>query len=135
VDKPFLMWGSAPRPGKPCKGLKKSFTKRTCLFYSFGYLEPCKKLVDDLNSRGIKASLFFQQRGCTPSNPASDIRYAQSDCRLIKTKVANKDFAQELMKHGHSIGLHAVHTKDYNDFLRDMGRCLYFYSKSSKGAI
>ena len=109
VDKPFLMWGSAPRPSdKPCEGLKKSFTKRTCLFYSFGYLEPCKKLVDDLNSRGIKASLFFQQRGCTPSNPASDIRYAQSDCRLIKTKVPNKDFAQELMKHGHSIGLHAV---------------------------
>ena len=70
-----------------------------------GYLEPCKKLVDDLNEQGIKASLFFQQRGCTPSNPASDIRYAQSDCRLIKTKVPNKEFARELMKHGHSIGL------------------------------
>ena len=73
-----------------------------------GYLEPCKKLVDDLNERGIKASLFFQQRGCTPSNPASDIRYAQSDCRLIKTKVPNKEFAQELMKHGHSMRLYAV---------------------------
>ena len=60
VDKPFLMLGSAPRPSKPCKGLKKSFTKRTCLFYSFGDLGPCKKLVDDLNERGIKASLFFQ---------------------------------------------------------------------------
>jgi hypothetical protein len=32
VNIPFLMWGSAPRPRKPCKGLKKSFTKRT---YSF----------------------------------------------------------------------------------------------------
>jgi len=46
------------------------------------YLEPCKKLVDDLNERGIKASLFFQP-----------------------FTVPNKDFAQELMKHGHSIGL------------------------------
>ena len=27
---------------------------------SLVYLEPCKKLVDDLNERGIKASLFFQ---------------------------------------------------------------------------
>jgi hypothetical protein len=31
VDKPFLMWGSAPRPRKPSRGLKKSFTKRTFL--------------------------------------------------------------------------------------------------------
>ena len=26
------------------------------------------------------------------------------------------------MKHGHNIGLHAVHTKDYNDFSRDLGK-------------
>jgi len=65
----------------------------------FGYLGPCKKLVDDLNERGIKASLFFQP-----------------------FTVPNKDFAQELMKHGHSVGLHAVHTKDYNDFSRDLGK-------------
>ena len=49
---------------------------------SLGYLELCKKLVDDLNNRGIKASLFFQP-----------------------FTVPNKYFAQELMKHGHSIGL------------------------------
>ena len=66
---------------------------------SLGYLEHCKKMVGDLNERGIKASLFFQP-----------------------FTVPNKDFAQELMKHGHSIGLHAVHTKDYNDFSRDLGK-------------
>ena len=66
---------------------------------SLGYLEHCKKLVDDLNERGIKASLFFQP-----------------------FTVPNKDFAQELMKKGHSIGLHAVHTKDYKDFSRDLGK-------------
>jgi len=54
---------------------------------SLGYLEPCKKLVDDLNSRGIKASLFFQP-----------------------FTVPNKDFAQELMKKRHNVGLHAVHS-------------------------
>ena len=64
---------------------------------SLGYLEHCKKMVGDLNERGIKASLFFQP-----------------------FTVPNKDFAQELMKHGHSIGLHAVHTKDYYDFSRDL---------------
>jgi len=54
-----------------------------------GYLESCKKLVDDLNERGIKASLFFQPY-----------------------TVPNKDFAQELM--GHSVGLHTfIHTDDY----------------------
>ena len=83
VDKPFLV--------------EKSFTKRTCLFYSLGYLESCKEVVNDLNSRGIKASLFFQP-----------------------FTVPNKEFAQELIKKGHSIGLHAVHTKDYKDFLRDL---------------
>ncbi|MGB7533560.1 MAG: hypothetical protein WA977_11385 [Halobacteriota archaeon] len=59
---------------------------------SRGYLEPCKKLVDDLNNRGIKASVFFQP-----------------------FTVPNKEFAHELMKKGHSIGLHAVHTKDFKD--------------------
>ena len=36
VDKPFLMWGSAPRPRKPSRGLKKSFTKRNIFFLSTG---------------------------------------------------------------------------------------------------
>jgi len=45
-----------------------------------GYLEPCKKLVDDLNNRGIKASLFFQP-----------------------FTVPNKEFAMDLLKEGYSI--------------------------------
>ena len=57
---------------------------------SQGYLESCKEVVNDLNSRGLKASLFFQP-----------------------FTVPNKDFAQELLKEGHRIGLHAVHTKDF----------------------
>jgi len=64
-----------------------------------GYLNPCKELTKDLNSRGIKASLFFQP-----------------------FTVPNKDFAQELMKKGHNVGLHAVHTKDFKDFSRDLNR-------------
>ena len=64
---------------------------------SLGYLESCKEVIEDLNERGIKASLFFQP-----------------------FTVQNKDFAQELLKKGHSVGLHAVHTKDYNDFSRDL---------------
>jgi len=57
---------------------------------SLGYLEPCKKQIKDLNERGLKASLFFQP-----------------------FTVPNKEFAQELLKEGHSSGLHAVHTKDF----------------------
>ena len=37
-NKPFLMWGSTPRPRKPCKGLKKSFTKRTLFLLRKEYL-------------------------------------------------------------------------------------------------
>jgi ADP-dependent phosphofructokinase/glucokinase len=61
---------------------------------SQGYLKSCKEVVKDLNDRGIKASVFFQP-----------------------FTVPNKEFAEELVKHGHSIGLHAVHIKDYKDFL------------------
>lgn len=99
VDKPFLV--------------KKSFTKRTCLFYSLGYLESCKAVVKDLDEQGIKASLFFQQRGCTPSNPASTTllekaltgnasltQFPRQNSRLIKARGQNKDFAQELLKRG-----------------------------------
>jgi pyridoxine 5'-phosphate synthase PdxJ len=63
------------------------------------HLESCKEVVNDLNNRGIKASLFFQP-----------------------FTVPNKEFAQELMKGGHSVGLHTVHTKDYNDFSRDLNK-------------
>lgn len=66
---------------------------------SLGYLKSCKDVIEDLNSRGLKASVFFQP-----------------------FTVPNKDFAQELMKKGHSVGLHAVHTEDYNDFSRDLAK-------------
>ncbi|HJH25850.1 MAG TPA: hypothetical protein C5S37_03540 [Methanophagales archaeon] len=66
---------------------------------SLGYLNPCKEGIEDLNSRGTKASLFFQP-----------------------FTVPNKEFAQELLKEGHSIGLHAVHTRDYRDFSRDLNK-------------
>ena len=66
---------------------------------SQGYLESCKELITDLNDRGIKVSLFFQP-----------------------FTVPNKNLAQELMKKGHSIGLHAVHTKDFKDFSRDLAK-------------
>jgi len=51
-------------------------------------------------------------------------KYSQSDCRFIKARGPNKDFAQELVKKGHSVGRHAVHTKDYKDFLRDLNKIL-----------
>lgn len=66
---------------------------------SLGYLESCKDVVNDLNSRGLKASIFFQP-----------------------FTVPNKEFAQELLKKGHTIGLHAVHTKDFKDFLVDSNK-------------
>ena len=64
---------------------------------SLGYLESCKEVIKDLDGRGIKASIFFQP-----------------------FTVPNKEFAEKLIKDGHSIGLHAVHTKDYKDISRDL---------------
>jgi hypothetical protein len=66
---------------------------------SLGYLRSCKVVVEDLNRRGIKATLFFQP-----------------------FTVPNKDFAEELLKKGHSVGLHVVHTRDYKDFSRDLNK-------------
>ena len=66
---------------------------------SLGYLESCKELIKDLNRQGVKASLFFQP-----------------------FTVPNKEFAQELIEKGHSVGLHAVHTKDYKDFSLDLNK-------------
>ena len=66
---------------------------------SWGYLKSCKEVVKDLDDRGIQASIFFQP-----------------------FTVPNKEFAHELMKEGHSVGLHAVHTKDYKDFSRDLNK-------------
>jgi hypothetical protein len=66
---------------------------------SLGYLESCKEVIKDLDDRGIKASIFFQP-----------------------FTVPNKKFADELMKDGYSVGLHAVHTKNYKDFLDDLNK-------------
>lgn len=86
---------------------------------SLGYLESCKDVVKDLDDRGIKASIFFQP-----------------------FTVPNKEFAQELMKGGHSIGLHAVHTKDFKDFTRDLDKIsrrfdgkIYGFTKHGSGKL
>jgi len=47
-------------------------------------------------------------------------KYSQSDCRFIKSRGQNEEFAQELMNKGHSVGLHAVHAKDFKDFSGDL---------------
>jgi len=64
---------------------------------SLGYLESCKKIVGDLDDRGVKASIFFQP-----------------------FTVPNKGFARALEDAGHSVGLHAVHTNNYNNYLKDL---------------
>ena len=66
---------------------------------SLGYLKSCKEVVKDLDDRGIKASIFFQP-----------------------FTVPNKEFAEELMKDGYSVGLHAVRTKGLKDFSRELGK-------------
>jgi len=83
VDKPFLR--------------KKSFTKRTCLFDSRGYLESCTEVMEDLNRRGLKASFFFQ----TYTLP-------------------KRNLARDLLSERHGFGLHAVRTKDLKDFSNDL---------------
>ena len=64
---------------------------------SLGYLRSCKKVVSDLGDRGIKASIFFQP-----------------------FTVPNKDFSRSLEEAGHVVGLHAVHTNTYNNYLKDL---------------
>lgn len=66
-------------------------------FDCLGYLDLCKKIVADLDDRGIKGSLFF-----------------------LPSTVPNSDFAEELLNAGHSVGLHAVHTQDLSHFMRDL---------------
>ena len=78
---------------------QRNLTDESCFSFSTGFLFGKKKkcMIKDLNSRGMKESLFFQP-----------------------FTVPNRDFAQELLKKGHSVGLHAVHTRDYKDFSRDL---------------
>ena len=77
---------------------------------SLGYLKSCKDVVKDLNDRGIKASIFFQP-----------------------FTVPNKEFAEELMKDGHSVGLHAVRTKGLKDFSRELGKMLKWFDSKVYG--
>ena len=63
---------------------------------SLGYLEHSKKMADELNNKGIRASFFF----LTSTPPKTD-------------------FAQDLLSRGHSIGLHAVQTQDFSRFLKE----------------
>uniref|UniRef100_UPI0026255E7A hypothetical protein n=1 Tax=uncultured Methanofollis sp. TaxID=262500 RepID=UPI0026255E7A len=65
-------------------------------FDCLGYLDLCKKIVADLDDRGIKGSLFF-----------------------LASTAPNSDFAEELLNAGHSVGLHAVHTQNFSHFRRD----------------
>lgn len=64
---------------------------------TLGYLNSCRSIADDLHNRGIKASFFF-----------------------MPFTLPSKEFVRELIEKGHNIGLHAVHTKNYNDFLGDI---------------
>lgn len=66
---------------------------------SLGYLNSCKVIADDLFERGIKASFFF-----------------------LPFTLPSGGFVQELMKEGHNVGLHAVHTKKYADFSADINK-------------
>lgn len=50
-------------------------------FDSLGILESCKEVINGLDDRGIKASIFFQP-----------------------FTVPTKEFAEELMKDGHMVG-------------------------------
>ena len=77
---------------------------------SLGYLESCKEIVGDLDERGIRASIFFQP-----------------------FTVPNKSFAQSLGKMGHGVGLHAVHTNTYNDFLKDLDKISKRFSCKIQG--
>lgn len=58
-----------------------------------GYLKSCKEVIEDLDDRGIKASIFFQP-----------------------FTVPNKESDEELMKNRYIVGLHAIHTKEFKCF-------------------
>ena len=62
---------------------------------SRGHVESCKDVIEGLDDREIKASIFFQH-----------------------FTVLNKDFVQELLNEGRRVGWHAVNTKGSKDFPR-----------------
>lgn len=84
---------------------------------ALGYSEMTKTIVDDLNDRGIKGSLFFQPY-----------------------TVPNKGFVEDLVNNGHSVGLHAVHTNSFEKFSKDFykisrifGENVYGFTKHGSG--
>ena len=66
---------------------------------SLGYLEHCKRMADDLDNRGIRASFFF-----------------------LTSTLPKSDFADDLLKSGHSIGSHAVQTQDFSRFSKELDK-------------
>ena len=70
----------------------------------------CRKMADDLNDRGIRASFFFQ----TYTLPKSDL-------------------ADDLLKSGHSIGLHAVQTQNFSTFLKELDKISKMFNSKVYG--
>lgn len=63
----------------------------------FGYLKNFEYLINDLNSRGIKANIYFK----------------------IST-LPNKSMCEEIKAQGHEVGLHAVRTSDFENFMTEV---------------
>lgn len=66
---------------------------------SSGYLEHCKKMEDELDNSGIRASFFF-----------------------LTSTLPKRDFAQDLLSRRHSVGLYVVQTKFYSRDLKNKGK-------------
>ena len=86
---------------------------------SLGYLEHCKKMADDLDNRGIRASFFF-----------------------LTSTLPKSDFAQDLLSRRHSIGLHAVQTQDFSRFSKELDKIsrrfdgkVYGFTKHGSGKL
>lgn len=66
---------------------------------SLGYLENVKKFLNDLDSRDVKATFFFQ-----PST------------------LPKKNLAKRILEKGHSVGLHAVQTQNFEKFSNELSK-------------
>jgi hypothetical protein len=61
-NNPFLMWGSGPRPRKPCKGLKKALPKKNHKTAKFKLIKEEQYLyiyIGIHDSMGIKTMYLF----------------------------------------------------------------------------
>lgn len=84
-----------------------------------GYLKNFECLLDDLNSRGIKANMYFK----------------------IST-LPNKSMCEEIKARGHEVGLHAVRTSDFENFMTEVKKIskafqaeIYGFSKHGSGKL